>query len=322
MNWYAELLDDIITTGGGLDSKKIEELRVARDRLAQESGLLPRNPATDSVMSEIDEAETLDQVAAVFGRMPREYGFDDATLLILKEGKICLSRRVISSLPAEWWNDYDRLNLAADDPIIAGIVSQSHELFLDELVTDHNGAAQRYLKAAETHHIGCNGVIFKVSYPSGLMAAVALNTVKTPDYARRQFRMFREDLHIVAHAVCDALVYFSQAGASNQTPLTSEEIRFVRLVAMSEDPSAALKMHCSFGSPKNLQIQVMRKLGVKSIFQAVLVAARQGLIDTALLHPDEIVNTRPVIKGWDLATQWVDEESSQDAPLNIVKDVG
>ncbi|WP_300036459.1 autoinducer binding domain-containing protein [uncultured Roseobacter sp.] len=303
MNWYAELLDDIIATGADLGAEKVEELRAARDRLAQGASVLPRHRATDEIMGEIDEAETLDQVAAVFGRMPQEYGFNDATLIILSEGKSCLSRRVISSLPAAWWDDYNRLGLSEDDPVIGGITSQEHELFLDELVPTHD-APLRYLRAAEAHNIGCNGVIFKVSYHTGLVAAVVLNTVKTPDYARRQFRMFREDLHLLAHAVCDALVYFSQVGTSNSAPLTPEEIRFLRLVAMNEDPAAALEMKCSFGSPQTLQMQVIRKLGVKSIFQAVMVASRQGLIDTALLHPDEIIPTRPKITGWDLASQW------------------
>lgn len=38
----------------------------------------------------------------------------------------------------------------------------------------------------------------------------------------------------------------------------------------------------------------------KSIFQAVLIAARRGLLDAAIFHPDEVIGTRPRIAGWDV----------------------
>ncbi len=301
MNWFAELLDDVIASGEGLDSNKIAELRRARDRLAQGGSLLTRHSATERIQSEIDEASTIDQVAAIFDKIPAEFGFDDATLVILSEGRTCLSRRVISTLPSAWWRDYHGERLCEVDPLIKAMVSREHELYLDEMMLPHN-VPNRYLEAAETHGIGCNGVIFKVAYPTGLVAAVVLNTVKTPDYVRRQFRAFRDDLRLLAQATCDALIEFSQVGAKEILPLTSEEIGFLRLVALSEDPVKALSIDCRYVSKQAIQSQIIRKLAVKSIFQAILVAARYGLIDAAIFHPDEVVPTRPIITGWDMVS--------------------
>lgn len=299
MNWFAELLDDVIASGEGLESDKIAELRRARDRLAQGGSLLTRHGATERLQSEIDEATTIDQVAAAFDKIPQEFGFDDATLVILSEGRTCLSRRVISSLPADWWRDYHQERLCEIDPLIKAMVSREHELYLDEMMLPHN-TPNRYMAAAEAHGIGCNGVIFKVAYPTGLVAAVVLNTVRTPDYVRRQYRTFRDDLRLLAQATCEALVQFSQVGAKEILPLTSEEIGFLRLVALSEDPVKALSIDCRYGSKQVLQAQIIRKLAVRSIFQAILVAARYGLLDAAIFHPDEVVPTRPIITGWDL----------------------
>ena len=299
MNWFAELLDDVIASGEVLESEKLAELRRARDRLAEGGSLLTRHTATEQLQSEIDDACSIDQVAATFDKIPGEFGFDDATLVILSEGRTCLSRRVISSLPAAWWNDYHDLRLAEIDPLIKAMVSREHELYTDELMMPQN-LPSRYMAAAESHGIGCNGVIFKIAYPTGLVAAVVLNTVKTPDYVRRQFRTYRDDLRLLAQSTCDALIEFSQVGAKEILPLTSEEIGFLRLVALSEDPMKALSVDCRYGSKQVIQNQIIRKLAVKSIFQAILVAARYGLIDAALFHPDEVVPTRPAITGWDL----------------------
>lgn len=306
MNWFAELLDDVIASGEGLESDKIAELRRARDRLAQGGSLLTRHSATERLQSEIDEATSINQVAATFDKVPAEFGFDDATLVILSEGRTCLSRRVISSLPAAWWNDYHDLRLAEIDPLIRAMVSREHELYTDELMMPQN-LPSRYMAAAESHGIGCNGVIFKIAYPTGLVAAVVLNTVKTPDYVRRQFRTYRDDLRLLAQATCEALVEFSQVGAKEILPLTSEEIGFLRKVALSEDPVKALSIDCRYVARQAIQAQIIRKLAVKSIFQAILVAARYGLIDAAIFHPDDVVPTRPIITGWDMISAASDD---------------
>jgi DNA-binding CsgD family transcriptional regulator len=299
MNWFAEVLDDLIAQNERLGPEALAELRRARDRISKEVGFPPRNPVTETIQRQLEDAETLDQVAGVFGTMPREFGFDEASLIILNEGGRYLSRRVLSTLPDEWWNAYHGQRLFEGDPLIEGIIAREHELYLDELVPTHD-APMRYLKAAQARGIGTNGVIYKIAYPTGLVAAVILNTLRTPDYARSQFRKYRDDLHAIAFATCDALVYFSGVGASTMAPLTAEEIRFLRLVALSEDPAGALSMDFQFGSAKTVQMQIVRKLGVKTIFQAVLIAARRGLLDAAIFHPSEVVPTRPRIGGWDV----------------------
>lgn len=302
MNWFVELLDDLISEGSEFKPEKIEELREARARLALEGVSVTRSRVTDRLAVAIDEADTIDRLAAIFETIPREYGFDHATLMVLKEGRTCLTRRVISTLPDAWWTDYHGKNLSEEDPIVSGIMEREHELYLDELVPK-GGAPMRYLKCAESHNIGCNGVIFKVAYPSGLVAAIVFNTVRQPDYVRRQFRKYRDDLHTLTESVCDALVYLSRLGRNDEEALTTDEIRFLRLVAKSEDPVSALAMHTRYGSASNIQNQVMRKLGVSSIFQAVFVAVHKGYLDGGMLHPEDIIRTRPKINGWDLVTK-------------------
>ncbi|MCB1352354.1 MAG: autoinducer binding domain-containing protein [Rhodobacteraceae bacterium] len=300
MNWFAEVLDDLIAQNERIGSDTIAELRRVRDRLSKDGGMLPRHEATAMLETRLSDAETLDQAAAIFGDIPVEFGFDEATLIILNEGGRYLSRRVISTLPDEWWTDYQTLRLFDNDPLIGGIVAREHELYLDELLPTDVTAPRPYSKAALARGIGINGVIFKIAYPSGLVAAVILNTCRTPEFARTQYRKYRDDLQALAFATCDALVYFSQVGISTMAKLEAEEIHFLRLIAISEDPAKALAMDCRYGSAKTLQMQIVRKLGVKSIFQAVLIAARRGLLDAAIFHADDVIGTRPRIAGWDV----------------------
>ncbi len=300
MNWFAEVLDDLISQSERIELDTIAELRRVRDRISQEGGLPSRNPATEILASRIGDAETLDQVAEAFGTIPVEFGFDEITLIILNEGGRYLSRRVLSSLPDQWWVDYHALRLFDRDPLIEGIITREHELFLDELVPKAENAPMPYTRAAHALGIGTNGVIFKIAYPSGVVAAVILNTKRSPQLVRSQYRKYREDLMALAFATCDALIHFSRIGATTMADLSCEEIHFLRLLALSEDPGSALKMDVSFGSAATVQMQIVRKLGVKSIFQAVLIAARRGLLDAAIFHPNEVIGTRPRIAGWDV----------------------
>jgi hypothetical protein len=305
MNWFAEILDDLIAQNDRIGSDTAAELRRVRDRLSKDGGILPRHEATEVLQSRLMDAETLDQVGAIFSQIPSAFGFDEATLIILNEGGRYLSRRVLSTLPDEWWSDYHALRLFDHDPLIEGILAREHELFLDELVPASPTAPMPYTKAALARGIGVNGVIFKIAYPTGVVAAVILNTIRTGDYARKQYRKYRDDLQALAFATCDALFYFSQVGASLMADLESEEIHFLRLVATSEDPARALSMDCRYGSAQILQAQIVRKLGVKSIFQAVLIAARRGLLDAAIFHPNDVLSTRPMISGWDMVQAMV-----------------
>jgi hypothetical protein len=312
MKWFAEMLDELIAQNDGIGSDTISELRKARDRLSKEGRLLPRHDATDAFQSSLADAETLEQVAAIFSEIPSEFGFDHATLIILNEGGRYLSRRVISTLPDEWWSDYHAFRLFDNDPLIGGIVSRECELYLDELVPSDDSAPRPYSKAALARGIGIDGVIFKIAYPSGLVAAVILNTCRSKEFARKQYGKYREDLQALAFATCDALVYFSRIGAPSLARLEGEEIHFLRMVAISEDPTTALRMECRYGSALNLQTQIIRKLGVKSIFQAVLIAARRGLLDAAIFHPTEVIGIRPQVSGWDMLQAI--EAAAEDSP--------
>jgi Autoinducer binding domain len=300
MNWFAEILDDLIAQNDRIGSDTAAELRRVRDRLSKDGGLLPRHEATDLIQTQISEALSLDQVAAVFERIPSTFGFDDATLIVLSEGGNYLSRRVLSTLPDAWWSAYYDLRLYNDDPLIAGILGRDHELFLDELVPADSDAPLPYTRAALAHSIGVGGVMFKLSYPSGVVAAVVLNSVRTPDYVRRQYRKYRDDLQALAFAACDALMHFSPMAVPSKVELTGEEIHMLRLIATSADPMRALASDPSFGVGAALQGQILRKLGVKSIFQAILIAARRGLLDAAIFHPNDVLTTRPLVAGWDV----------------------
>lgn len=323
MEWFAEVLDDLIAQNDRIGSDTLAELRRARDRLSRENRLIPRHEATEAIQSRLSDAETIDQVAASFSEIPAAFGFDDATLIVLNEGGLYLSRRVISTLPDEWWDDYHTLRLFDRDPLIGGILAREHELYLDELVPEDENAARHYSTAALARGIGINGVIFKIATPDGLVAAVILNTRRDRDYARKQYRRYREDLQALAFATCEALVYFSRVGASSMAHLEGEEIHFLRLVATSEDPVSAMRLDCRYGSALALQTQIIRKLGVKSIFQAVLIAARRGLLDAAVFHPNDVIVTRPRIAGWDLLLAVPEDPSAlESAPLDPAQDGG
>lgn len=70
----------------------------------------------------------------------------------------------------------------------------------------------------------------------------------------------------------DAFVYFASVGVQKSVVLTSDELRFLRLLATKDDPEVAKEAEYMFGSAITLQRSIARKLGSNLYFKQSLYA--------------------------------------------------
>lgn len=168
-------------------------------------------------------------------------------------------------------------------------------------------APRPYSKAALARGIGIDGVIYKIAYPSGLIAAVILNTSNGPEYARRRYAKYREDLQALAFATCDALVYFSRIGSSVAAHLEGEEIHFLRLVAIQRGPHEraedGMSLRIRADAPEPDHPQARREVDLPG-------GADRGAAGPAgrgdLPSRRDRRGTRPHIAGWDMLSSFND----------------
>ncbi len=300
MDWFAKALSDLLEDSNQVsDQTRRDVIRVCRE-LTERIDYLPRHKSFDALTHCIEDAETLDQIAGIFAGMPREFGLEHATLAVVAEGRDrILKHRVLSSLPKVWWQTYKEEALYKHDPIIEVLGTQGGMIFLDDLAL-RDPAPNRYLKAAQKHDIGEHGVAFRIDFPSGFVGVCVLGCHGPATKVRQIWDWYADDLRHLTEQFCQSLIFFGSVESLEHYELSADEVRFLRIIVQSEDPTAALRMNFRFGSPKTIQSSILRKMGVKSIFQAVIIALRRGDLDGRGFDTDEIVSHRTSLTGWDI----------------------
>ncbi|MEM9582622.1 MAG: hypothetical protein AAGA08_05865 [Pseudomonadota bacterium] len=259
----------------------------------------PKCDAVGDLLDQIEGAETLDQVAASFVHFPREFGFDSASIVVLSEGKRrFLSRRVLTTLPGRYHDIYYERGFLKNNPIIERIRAGAEVCFYPRF-GEHLTEDGEKTSFVESDITGLSGVACKLEFPSGLSAVVFLSTERKPPHNLHSFTTHRDDIMFLAYQFMDAFVYFVGVGGNSEIELTCDEVRFLRLAAISDDPEAARRHDYMYGSSETLQTSIARKLGIKSMFQAISIAVKRGLIDLDTLDRTEVSHSGTKLAGWD-----------------------
>ncbi len=259
----------------------------------------PNSGAVCSLLEEVEAAETLEQVAAAFVQYPREFGYDSASIVILSEGKQrFLSRRVLTTLPGRYHDVYYERGFLKNNPII-GHLRRGADVCFYPRFGEHLASNNEATSFVDSDIAGLSGVALKVEFPSGLCAAVFLSTERKPPHNLKSFTTHRADILFMACQFIDAFVYFVGVGGTGEIELTCDEVRFLRLAAISDDPEVARRHGYTYGSSETLQVSIARKLGIKSMFQAISIAVKRGLIDLDTLDRSEVSHSGTKLTGWD-----------------------
>ena len=259
--------------------------------------LEPKCKSLRAILGVLDHAESMDEVVGQFARFPTEFGFDWASIVILNSGSQRLVRqRVLTNMPNHARSFFAQKKSVSRHPLIHNTILTKRPVFFEKDPTLTGNNLKNELAPAPTRNK--SGVTFLVEQPSGLKAAVLLHTGKSSPWNERQFSSFENQIYGVAEQFLDAFVYFGSIGFPKEKSLTNEEVRFLRLLATVDDPKRAKHADYSFGTAENLQRSIACKLGVKSIFQAVAISAKRGLIDPDYYGKEEILHTGGYIAGW------------------------
>lgn len=253
----------------------------------------PKNPISEKLIEQVEMTETLDQLAALFEGFPRLFGFDTASLIVVKEGNLrLLKQRIFTSMP-----EVKRLKLTSSN-------TSGLSKFLEQINDGDDFFSFEGISSSSkvSRDIGINsnsGVALCIEYPSGLSIKAILNIAKSKNAAKKLFLDQQYDLRGLFSIFCDTFVYFSSVGLQPVPILNELEARFLRCVAVKEDPADALNLNYAYGSSKNVQTSIVRKFGVNSIHQAVAIAIKHNLLDNLNYRVDEIVHAQSKLNGFD-----------------------
>lgn len=270
-------------------SKSTAQAVVLVDETITFAPIDPKPMSLENLVSDIEECETLDQVMGGFAQYPIEFGFQSATVIIVEDGdKNFLRKRVFTTLSKGRTENVVSSHQFKTHPIIEEISNGNQVFFFDNETFPHYSMA-----SSEP----VNGVAFMVKYASGLSAIILLKTFKPTSWVEQQFNSHKDIITGIASQFIDAFVYFESVGSKKTVALTDDELRFLRLLATSNDPEKAQNAHYTFGSAATLSRSISRKLCVKSLFQAVAIATKRKLLEKTEVCEDEITDLEINLHG-------------------------
>lgn len=239
----------------------------------------------------IDRAETLDQLAGAFVDYPRVFGFDYGAIIVLNEGQnLLLHQLCITSLPQRYRAALLCRDFLTENKVMAKI-KDGAPLVLFPAVQGQ-GVVSENLAGERGQIAGQNGMAFPLNLESGLEAAVILTTSKSRVWIAEALGKFTTEIRGFGTEFLDAFVHLSRVAACQHAQLTEDEKRFLRLIATRDSPQVAFETPFAFGSAQTIQTSIARKLGVKTVYQALALAIRRQMLDLSTLCEDEIVHSQ------------------------------
>jgi hypothetical protein len=262
---------------------------------------VPRKTSIKKLIDNLAEVESSSKLAGLFALFPREFGFDHATVLILSEGRNhFLKHRVLSSLPRPQREFLTSRAFIESHPLLQELQMPEAVCFFPNYRPDSSGIPLDPDAKDQTLNEG-SGVAFRIDFPSGMVAMVILNTARKAPWNLKQFTKSQRDIYALSYEFIDSFVFFSSIGSPSVAELTTDEKKFLRLTATSENPQEAFSHRYRYGGGQNMQTSIARKFGVKTIFQAVALAVKRGLIELDSIDHGDILHNETTLEGWNLA---------------------
>ncbi|WP_159811250.1 helix-turn-helix transcriptional regulator [Litoreibacter roseus] len=256
----------------------------------------PKNPKLHDVLNEIEDSQTVNQLAGSFAAFPREFGLDFATLIVANEGdRALLQKRFLSSLPLRSKENCFVNDCLREDRILRDLSNKFDVFFYSARTIPDGGEAS---EVGSSNFAGFGGFAFRISHLSGRFGYMLFSSDRDVEWLQDVYRTHESDLHWMSMQFFDAFCYLARIGKPTGVELTDDEICFLRLLAISDDPNSAMLHRYTYGSAKTLKTSIARKLGVTSIFQAISIALKAGVISEARIVREETVMSQTDLIGF------------------------
>lgn len=307
-HWVRDALEDALSDAPRLSEEACRDIR----RIAEiVEGSLPyafRSDELGRLSETVDEVATLDELSALSLEIAQAAGFQHASIFVLRLGRAAPFRqRICTSYPEPWIARYKQKSYQFVDPVMSH-AAQCETPFTFADVRGTGPLVDAFWEDARAHGIGAHGICYPVSLPDAARLGISFCCASPEPVARRTIRRHASDLGMLAEQLAGAFSYLSRISQSPERVLSTVELRFLHTLLTHDDPETALKSMPAFGSVRSMQNAIKRKLGVRSVFQALGIASASGWFDDLPYDHSEVTHATLGLSGWGLI------ESESEAP--------
>lgn len=299
-SWIRVVLEDAVGNQSSLPDTTLQALRRIHHLLTC-STLHPfRTARLEELANEISICERLEDLSEILWEVAISTGFQHFSIFVLKHGSnVGFQTRLCTSYPDEWLRTYQKESYQYVDPVMhAAMNSLSPIDFIG--LSSSAPMVKEFWKDADRHRIGRNGLCFPKIRSNGCRIGVSFSTADSNENAAKHIQLNAFDLQFISLLASEAFYDISSYSKDwEENPLSDAELRLLYNYSTSPTPSEAISASPSFGGDKDLLRSIRKKLGVRTIFQALSIAASNQWYDALKYEQSDLARAFPSLELYD-----------------------
>lgn len=297
-HWVRTILWDALNSRGSLSEETRRDMeRIAR--LVEEQGVYRfRTERRDEIADALSEASGLDELSQLMWEAAVECGVEHATLFLLRQGGgVAFRTRICTSYPAAWVGRYQARSYQFIDPVLARALTDDGPFRFSD-VDVASPVARDFWRDAEDHGVGRDGLCAAFELEGGVRIGVSFATRKVGKPLEDVMHANVFDMVAMARIGAEAFAAVARSTRALPSSLSPQELRFLHMLVTADNPEEALSVMPGFGSNDALQSEIRRKLGVRTILQAVALASANNWFDALPYDVRDVASAFPELDGW------------------------
>lgn len=250
-----------------------------------------REPAFQDMEEAVTESSDLMDLAHLIGASAKAFGLDYATVFLIHPGRaVSFSKRICTSLPQEWIDRYIRKNYQYVDPTFLHAYACEEAFLFSSLPRNCPMVADFWVDAVK-YGIGQEGYCLVYNFGGGMKVGLNMMGDRAHADVAQSFEENFWDLHAFGRAVCHSFISHAATFEAKNPRLSDDELRLLKQLINISD-CRTLKEIQEERRYDQLRQAICRKLGVATIYQAILVASRQGWLHELPVEASEVATLR------------------------------
>lgn len=279
-HWVDELVEELANDLAPLSEQRQAMIHRVSDLIRDASSYHFRNERMDAIADNIITCETTQDLAGHLQNAAASTGFSYASAFVLTLGRegTPFRSRVCTSLPESWLQLYRTRNYQFVDPVYR----LAHGLQAPQLITqelDDPPLVRSFWQNAVQQDVGSAVWVNTITCTDGARIAVTFNSTMPTQLILEGLRWDGTDLAVIANLAAEAFVRLNCMAGHATEPLSLPELRFLQMLCNGPDLNDVNSVTANYGSEISLQMSIRRKLGVRSLTQAGIIAMNRGWFD-------------------------------------------
>lgn len=273
--WESKLRASIPTLSDALE----RDLNSIRTHILQSPTYVFRNRFLQDCAERIADENDLNRLTDHLAEVGAAAGFKDTTLFLLRQGDLsAFKTRVCTTYSEQWLELYGRAHYQYVDPIIARAL-EGGEPFQFSEVKGTSPLEIEFWANASRHGVGCDGLVIPVTLPCNAQIAVSFSSRVGATGVEMRSAEHVCDLKVIAEIASQRFGLLARNSPACKSRLNEEELEFLRVLVISDDPQGAMSTMSCLASVRSIQTRILEKLGVPTILQAVALACLHQWFD-------------------------------------------